>query len=84
MDVSYSVYRDADGEVRGFVTIGRDITESEMLQQQLLQAQKMESVGELAGGLAHDFNNMLGVILGNTELALEQVDKGQSIHAELL
>lgn len=52
-------------------------------EEQFLQAQKMESVGRLAGGVAHDFNNMLGVIIGYTELALEGVEPDQPLYANL-
>ena len=84
MDISYSSYRGPDNEIRGLVVTARDITVRENLQAQLVQAQKMESVGQLAGGLAHDFNNMLAVILGTAELAMEGVDPGEPIHADLM
>jgi PAS domain S-box-containing protein len=58
--------------VRDLTELRRAEQERERLRAQLVQAQKMESLGRLAGGVAHDFNNMLGVILGNTELALEE------------
>jgi PAS domain S-box-containing protein len=72
------------------LSITRDITdrkkirkEKEKLQAQLTQAQKMESVGRLAGGVAHDFNNMLGVILGHLEFALEKAQQDHDLHADL-
>jgi PAS domain S-box-containing protein len=57
--------------------------EREELQNQLLQAQKMESIGRLAGGIAHDFNNMLSVINGHAELALDQVPESDPTHDDL-
>jgi PAS domain S-box-containing protein len=57
--------------------------EHEKLQAQLQQAQKMEAIGSLAGGVAHDYNNMLSVIVGYTELALASTELPSSVHADL-
>ncbi len=65
------------------IVIGQNITEYKKMEDQLRQAHKMESVGRLAGGVAHDFNNMLGVILGHAEMALEQMDRGKPVHDHL-
>jgi two-component system, cell cycle sensor histidine kinase and response regulator CckA len=59
------------------------LKEQQLLQEQLIQSQKMESIGLLAGGVAHDFNNMLGIIVGNIELAMSQVDEDSTIYADL-
>jgi len=74
---------DLHGEVYAGLGVSFDISEKQKLETQLLQAQKMESVGRLAGGVAHDFNNMLSVILGHTEIALEETDSASPLHASL-
>ena len=62
-------------QVVGLRGVLSDLTESRLLQSQLQQAQKMEAVATLAGGVAHDVNNILGIIVGNTELAMEDILK---------
>ncbi len=64
MLVTASAMRDENGQIVAHQGIMRNVTEKRRLEQQLFQAQKMESVGRLAGGIAHDFNNILGGILG--------------------
>ncbi|MGV8120314.1 MAG: PAS domain S-box protein [Candidatus Xenobiia bacterium LiM19] len=85
-----SVYRPWDTRDR-FCVIFENITEQkraeeerEKLQTQLLQAQKMESIGRLAGGVAHDFNNMLMVILGHTDLAMKNINPSTPLYADLM
>jgi len=71
-----SPVRDASGKVARTVGILEDITELRRTQEQLFGAQKMEAVGRLAGGLAHDFNNVLTAILGSAELLLLDTPPG--------
>jgi PAS domain S-box-containing protein len=70
--------RDAAGRVVSFLGILRDNTARRELTKQFIQAQKMEVVGHLASGVAHDFNNMLGIILGYTEMMMEGMASGSS------
>ena len=77
--VTSSLVRDADGEPSSRATIVQDIAErkrAEALEERLQQAQKLESLGQLAGSAAHDFNNLLSVILGNAELLFDELPQG--------
>ncbi|MBU4033928.1 MAG: PAS domain S-box protein [Proteobacteria bacterium] len=82
-ETTISPVRDASGKIVNYVSVGRDITEHLLLTAEFQQAQKMEAIGLLAGGVAHDYNNMLTVILGYAELALRKVDPVQPLYADL-
>ena len=82
--VGIDAIADDDGRPAGFAKITRDITVRRELQHQLLQAQKMEAVGQLTGGIAHDFNNLLQAVAGNLELARGAVAKDEMGRADRL
>jgi PAS domain S-box-containing protein len=85
IDVSLTIspVRNPRGEVVGVSHVARDITEQKKFAGQMLQAQKLESLGVLAGGLAHDFNNLLTGVLGNGSLALEELDSSHPARGRL-
>jgi PAS domain S-box-containing protein len=72
-DVAISPVRDAAGVITHYVAVQRDTTQEHALRGQLLQSQKMEVVGRIAGGVAHDFNNILTAILTSTHFLLEDL-----------
>jgi len=82
--VSSSKLLDSAGAIIGVQGIIRDITARKQLEEQYRQAQKMDSIGRLAGGVAHDFNNMLQAVLGNLELALDQVESDSILSRNIL
>ena len=72
-----------DRASRSIVAVARDVTDRKALESQLRQSQKMEAVGQLAGGLAHDFNNLLLSIMVNAEFATSLVDEGEDLREHL-
>ena len=83
MDCRTQLIHDTIGNPVAVCFIATDTTEQVRLEKQLNQAQKMESVGRLAGGVAHDFNNMLSIINGYAELCLDQLDPAEPIYKNL-
>ena len=81
-DVSARPMRDG-GEVVGGVIVARDVTERRKLEQQLQQAQRLDTVGRLAGGIAHDFNNLMTAILSSASVARECLPPDHEVQADL-
>ncbi len=94
-EVISAPYRDSGGELRGYIGIIRDVSEEQRREEELRQAQRLESLGQLTGGIAHDFNNLLTVITGNLQLIdmkikdarlkryLDQVEHAAQLGAQL-
>jgi two-component system cell cycle sensor histidine kinase/response regulator CckA len=77
VEATIAPIRDETGEVVHHVAVERDVTEQVKLEKELRRAQKMEAVGTLARGIAHDFNNLLGTIIGQADMAQDDLAPGQ-------
>ena len=76
IEMTLAAQTDAGGKIIGVLGIGRDITERKKLEERLYQSQKLETVGKLAGGIAHEFNSILTAIIGQSELLLADLPAG--------
>ncbi len=75
--------REANGRVTRVIEVGREVTEQRRLEESLREAQKLEAVGRLAGGMAHEFNNLMQAILGQVELAGRELGPGNPLRPRL-
>lgn len=82
-EASISPVRDENGSIVAHVAVKRDVTRELSLERQVREAQKMEAIGTLAGGISHDFNNLLQVISGYSELLLMNTDREAPGHEDL-
>jgi len=79
LDCYVQPFRGSDGSLLGVIGVALDITDRKHLADQLRQSQKMQAVGELAGGVAHDFNNLLMVVKGHAQLLLDRLPDGSAL-----
>jgi PAS domain S-box-containing protein len=76
-ECNISLVKNSEDQVTAAVAMLRDITERKEMEQQFLRAEKLSSIGELAGGVAHDFNNVLAAILGRAQLLMRTIEKAK-------
>jgi PAS domain S-box-containing protein len=83
-DTSISPVYDGSGSIANYVCVKRDITKELNLEEQFRHSQKMEAIGQLAGGVAHDFNNLLSLIIGHSEVMLQTLSEDHALRPDII
>ena len=83
VDLRFAPERDNVGDITHVMLIARDVTARKHLETHLAQAERLDSIGKLAGSISHDFNNLLTAIIGNTEIALRALEPDHRVRADL-